>query len=183
MGVSKAAVREPTIKWQANLRAATDRRAHTVVLVSASVVASWTHSCILKGHSVRTLLVIIIPKGNCANVCLKYCQALLVYMLGILPQRGVKFFFFTNFRHTVFHFELPLDVLPSLTSIFSKISKSQIQANPALKCPGPFMQELPRWNYCYPYKACKMWTGIHWQRLASKSSLSLHILKSYLNVT
>lgn len=45
------------------------------------------------------------------------------------------------------------------------------------------MQGLPRRNYCYLYKAHKTQTGTHWERLASQSSLSLHILKSYLDVT
>lgn len=78
----------PTIKWQTDLCAATHRRAHTAVLVSASVAVREIYSLILKGHLVWMLLVII-PKRKCQ----KYCWALQVDILGILTKRGGKFYF------------------------------------------------------------------------------------------
>lgn len=78
----------PTIKWETDLCAATHRRAHTAVLVSASVVVREIYSLILKGHLVWMLLVII-PKRKCQ----KYCWALQVDILGILTKTGGKFYF------------------------------------------------------------------------------------------
>lgn len=181
----KAAVREPILSWRADARAVTDGRAHTAVLGSAAAVASWIYSVILQDLLVWTLLVIIIiPEGKRANRHPTLCQAPQVHRLGLSAKRAGKFFFSLISDMLVFILSFQVWMYYPLWPLSSpKILKSQTRAHPALKIPRPFMQELLRWSDGHLSKARKMQTGAHWERLASQTSLSLHILKSYLDVT